>query len=267
MLCALMVILTVAWQQDRNAAGPLRKPKVDTLFPPRVFGHVKNAQCVTDPPGHFGFFNGQTPGRRDPYVDIRGACGATVRATGALISQIDAGIPCGPTSGGLVVCSPSNPPLGTSGELVLFAMQLHGAVPLQAPTDETGRFSVFIDAGGDPKTKSQAAPNAPDVASQGTNVIYQVIFNDPGTSVVDLSLLAVDRRKPGEFFQTSGRVWFHGSGNIVTFVIPKSEVGDVKGLRGAAFWGSRTAQGDASKGNQKVVPGGAHVRGLIPYRG
>jgi hypothetical protein len=267
MFLVLLVIVVVACGAPGHGESEGREAIVDRLFPPRVFGHVKDAQCVTDRPGDFGFFNGKAPGRHDPWVDIRRACGATLNATPALINQIEAGIPCGPTSDGLVVCSPSNPPLGASGELVVFGFQVKGEIPLQAPLAETGRFSVFIDAGGDPKTKSQKTAEAPDSASQGTNVTYQAIFNDPGTNGVDLGLLSVDRRKPGEFFQTSGRVWLHGSGNIVTFVIPKSEIGDVRGLRGAAFWGSRSAQGDASLGNQKVVPGGAHVRGLIPYSG
>jgi hypothetical protein len=271
---ALLVIVVVA------GCGPHPPGKsatlesaVDYLFPPRVFGHVKDAQCATDPPGDFGFATGGAPGRHDPWVDIRRACGATLNATPAIINQIEAGIPCGPTSdGGLVVCSSphsSLPPPNnvlTPGELVVFAFQVKGDIPLQAPLEETGRVSVFIDAGGDRKTKSQKTAEAPDSASQGTNVTYQVIFNDPGTDVVDVGNLSVDRRKRDEFFQTSGRAWIRA--NIVTFVIPKSEIGDdVKGLRGATFWGSRSAQGDASKGNQKVVPGGAHVRGLIRYSG
>jgi hypothetical protein len=270
-LGGVTLVLVVAWVAPAYAAS---KPAVDVLFPPRVFGHVQHALCATDRPGDFGFFNGKKPGRHDPFVDIRRACGATIGATPERVRQLETFLPCGPMPDGLVVCAsdgtgsffkPGGP--GPGEEFVVFSMQVNGAIPLQIPSDQTGRYDIFIDAGGDPNTKFKRTAAAPDSASQGTNMTYQVVFNDPGTSTQGVDLFAVDHRQTHEFIMTGARVWFHGSGDVVTFVIPKSEIGTIKGIRGVAFRGSRTAQGDATLGDQKIIPGGAHVRGLIPYPG
>jgi hypothetical protein len=219
---------------------------------------------VTDPRGDFGFFNGKAPGRHDASVDIHGACGATIDATAQDVTRLDDNLPCGSIPTNFVVCSIQR--AFTPGELVLFSMQVGGPVSLELPLGATARYSLFIDAGGDPKTKAKATADAPDVASQGTNVTYQVIFNDPGTSVHDVGLLAIDRRAASEFFQTNARVWVNG--DKVIFVVPKSEIGAVKAVRGGTFLGSRVAQGDASQGAQDVVPGSRHAPfGLIPYPG
>ncbi len=186
-------------------------------------------------------------------------------ATAQDVTKIEANLPCGASPTLFVVCSPQGGGL-PSGELVLFSMQVSGPIPLSLPVGDTARDSVFIDAGGDPATKSKATPEAPDVASQGTNVTYQLIFNDPGTTIQDVGILAVDRRAKNEFFRTNARVGVNG--NDVIFVVPKVEIGTVKGLRGGTFLGSRAAQGDATRGGQDVVPGGRHASfGLIPYPG
>src|SRR5260370_30397373 len=131
-------------------------------------------------------------------------------------------------------------------------MQVGRPMPLQLPIGGTARCSLYIDSGGSPATKSKATAAAPDVASQGTNVTYQLIFNDPGTSVQDVGVLAVDRRTKGEFFQTSAHVWVNQ--DKVIFVVPKSEVRSGKAVRVGAFAVARAAQGDASLVAQEIVP-------------
>jgi hypothetical protein len=260
LLGGVIVILAAMWATP--AQGASRSP-ADSLFPPRVFGHVKHARCVTDPRGDLGFFNGKAPGRHDASVDILRACGATIDATAHDVTRLEDDLPCGPMPTNFVVCSKG---VFSPGELLLFSMQVAGPVAPQLPLSETARYSLFIDAGGDLKTKAKASADGPDLASQGTNVTYQIIFNDPGTTVQDVGILAIDRRKASEFFQTSARVWFNK--DKVAFVIPKSEIGDVKAVRGGSFLGSRAAQGDASQGAQDVVPGGRHAPfALIPYSG
>ncbi len=261
LLCGGIVILAAIWATPVQGAG---SPPVDTLLPSRVFGHVKHARCVTDRRGDFGFFNGRTAGRHDASVDILRACGATIDATADDITRLEHDLPCGSIPTNFVVCSIQR--AFSPGELLLFSMQVGRDVALEQPPGETARYSLFIDAGGDPKTKDKATAQAPDLASQGTNVTYQIVFNDPGTSVQSAELLAIDRRATSEFFQTGARVWV--TSDKVIFVVPKSEIGDVKAVRGGTFLGSRTAQGDASQGAQDVVPGGNHAPfSLIPYTG
>jgi hypothetical protein len=259
------VVIAIVAVVGAVPAGAASKPSAGKLFPPRIFGKVQHAKCVADPTGDFGFFNGKAAGRHDAFVDIRGACDATIAADAARIKTIEDALPCGSGTDTLVICGSPHASF-SSGELVVYSWQVHGPVPLQVPNDETMRISLFIDAGGPATSKAKATTAAPDVSSQGANVTYQVIFNDPGTTATDVELLAIDRRKPNEFFPTDARAWIDG--DTVVFVIPKSEVGGIKGVRGAAFISARTAQGDVSRGAEDVVPGRRHAPfGFIPYVG
>jgi hypothetical protein len=94
--------------------------------------------------------------------------------------------------------------------VVVVAVAMAVPFPSQYPSGQTGRISLFIDAGGDPKTKFQATAAEPNLSSQGTNVIYQLVFETVGTSLqpsIDLS--AIDHRKSSEFIPTTARVWQH----------------------------------------------------------
>jgi hypothetical protein len=265
-LCAVLLSLASPHHvpsQHETTRTSSKKPAVQALLPPRVFGHVEDALCVAHRPGQFGFYNGQAPGRHDPYADIVEVCGGYRGLAAPDLSRLESMLACGPMPDGLVVCGSSNPPFGASRQVLLFAMRLHGPVPLQFPADRTGRFSLFIDAAGATSTKSQATAAAPDVSSQGTNLIYQVVFNDPGTSGMDIGLLALDRRKD-RYIQTTARAWIHR--DIVTFVVPGLEIGPIKGVRGGTFFGSRAEQGAAALGEQEVAPGGVHHPfGLLAY--
>ncbi|HEY8216997.1 MAG TPA: hypothetical protein VIH82_07680 [Acidimicrobiia bacterium] len=262
-----VVLLVVVTGFGSAAHGKPQKPPkelVERMFPRRVFGPVKNVICITDPKGDWGFFNGQPAGLHDPYVDIRRACSAYFKRTPRQLAHLDTALACGANAGGLVVCSSSNPPVGlTKTDIALFSMELAGTPPHDFPAGETARFQLFLDVGGDPATKFQASPESPDSSSVGTNMTYQAVFNDPGTSVQDLQLLAVDRRTPQQFLTDStARIWLRR--NLVTFVVPEGETGPVSGARGGAFHGSRTAAGggDAGQNNQDVTGGGVHA----PYK-
>jgi hypothetical protein len=223
-------------------------------LPTSVFGQVEDASCVKDPKHDWSFFNDKEPGRHDAYVDIRQACLAYVDGTVALTKRLEAMIPCGPTSDGLVVCDSSSPPLGSANRFALFAMEARGRIPTMIPADATFRISAFIDGGGDPATKSEATPDAPNISAQGSNVLRQAIFGDPGTTEQpSIGLLAVDRRLANEFVTSSTRVWIRRK--VAVFVIDISETGEIKGVRGAMFFGSRGDQGDEALGDEDVVPG------------
>jgi hypothetical protein len=253
----LVAALAAALLAQPSAARVAAKPSgLDTILPPRVFGPVQDATCASHRPGLFGFFNGERAGRHDPFADISRVCGGYL-ADGAAISRAEADLPCGPAPDGIVTCSPGNPTFGSPRDLLVFGMQLRGRVPLQLPADQTSRYSLFIAAGGSPSSLTQATPASRDLANQGTNLIFQLIFNDPGTTDVGTELLAADRRSPNEFINSKARIWVHGS--VVVFAVPGPEVGQLHGLRGAVFHGARSAQGNASLGEQNIAPGGVHA--------
>src|SRR5438132_13631518 len=83
-------------------AGAASKPSAGKLFPSRIFGTVRHAKCVVDPIGDLGFYNGKAPGRHDAFVDIRGACDATIDADAGRIKTIEDALPCGPGADTLV---------------------------------------------------------------------------------------------------------------------------------------------------------------------
>jgi hypothetical protein len=257
MVALLVAALAAALLAQPAAARVAAKPSgLDAILPPGVFGPVQDATCATHHAGLFGFFNGERAGRHDAFADISRICGGYL-ADRAAISRTEADLPCGPVPDGFVVCSPGGPTFGSPRDLLVFGMQLRGPVPLQLPADQTSRYSLFIDAGGSPSSLTHATAASRDLANQGTNLIYQVISNDPGTTDVANELLAADRRSPDEFISSKARIWLHGS--VVVFAVPGPEVGQLHGLRGAVFHGARSAQGDASLGEQNIAPGGVHA--------
>lgn len=225
-----------------------------------------NVVSVIDPFRDWSFYDGKTPGRHDAYVDIHAAFLAFQSFTGGHgIDGFRRSLGCGGSSNGVVVCTDTQPAL-PAGEFLLFSMRLNGNAPTTNAYNESGRYSVFIDAGGDPSTKAEATAESPDLSIQGANLVYQVVFGHPGVAgspgdKPSIELSVSDRRTSSDFVNSAVRVWLHG--RFVFFVIPMSEIGDqFNGVRGAAFWGSAAEQGNAALGNQDVVPGGVHG----PYR-
>lgn len=205
------------------------------------------------------FFNGEEPGRHDPFIDIKHIYLGNVTPDASQLAKLETEIGCGNGTAGPVVCA--NPPVPLpSGPLFLFTMQMAAPVPAINPAGETGRYSLLIDAGGDAATKAKASPQAPNLASDGTNFLIEAIFGPPTQpgvpSVPGLEINTVDRRKAAnEFFTSAARVVFRG--DAVIFVVPQSEIGDAfVGARGATLWGNSTATGDAAQNNADVAPGG-----------
>ena len=223
---------------------------------PKQVIDAKTLECVKDPKRDFNFFNGQEPGRDDAFVDITGAATARVILNGGRpAADFIEEFQCGTGTKSLVVCSPAGAALVQNEPYLVFGMQLAGKARREAPPGETTRYQLFLHADGDPATVVAPNPQGPNQSSVGSNLTYQVVFGDPGTTEQpSLQLLAVDNRTPQQFLSDSqARVLIRGS--TVLFVVPERETGIVDGLRGAAFSGSRTTPGDATLGNQDVVPG------------
>jgi len=268
-LCVLLSVGIVAVLSAPANAKDDKTNKKDTaaavarLFPARVFGQLKHATCVKDPKGDWNYPNGQPPGLHESFVDIRTACSAYLEETPRVLTRLEAGLPCGPVAGGLVVCSPGNPPLGSGvGGIRLYAMDLAGDAPLQVAPDRTLRYEFFGVAAGDPATKSPVIPTSPNFSAAGTNVTIQAIENDPGLPPPSFTFLVIDHRSPDEFIlDSAARILIRG--RIIVFVIPERVFGKVDAVRGAAFSGPLAYGGSASDGDQDVVPGTTGPFGLI----
>ena len=258
---SLALILSGCGSKKTIIQGPAGGNLPNNGFP--TSANVQGVTQTSDPVGDWGFYTGEAPGRTDDYIDITKLWTGFTILDESGAQQLELEVPCGVSDGPAVAYCPRPASGFTAGTYLFISMQV--AAPARqentSPKD-SGRYSIFLDLGDHPETEPLATSDGPDLASTGTDFLYQLVFGLPGGATagadpnsVELSALdfATDTFPP-----TSARVWIHE--DFVTWFIPVVEIpGEIEGVRAMAFWGDAKEQGNPALGGHDVVPGGVHA--------
>lgn len=258
-LALIAAIAVVAGLATQAVAKPADKSTIRKLLPADVFGtKFDDVKCTKDKKGDFTAFNGKKPGRHDAFVDIKRACIAYVDEKNSdIIDRLETNLPCGPKDGGQVICSPSKPPLSSTGNvgLTIGVMQTRGDIPIDKITGMTGRFSFFVHAAGNDDTLIPPSADAVHLSSVESNLLYTLLYGTPGVTTLTLpvELLVDDRRKTNEFI-TNSHARIYVTGDEIIFVLPEDETGKIIAIRFAAYWADEENPGDTDLLDEDTAP-------------
>jgi len=205
--------------------------------------------CLKDDPSDWNWYDGAPVGRHDGFIDVRLICAGFYKPDASKLDNLEREYACGVAG---VVCSPSQLAFTPGEGLLVVTAVMDGSVSMVLEPGFQARFSVAVDLGGDPSTKSRATPSTPNLYSDGMNGVWELDSEVPAGS--GLVSFADDRREANEFIETKARYWLHGRSFIA--VIPVSELDGIQAIRFADTFGVQGAGGDPAQNNSDVAPGG-----------